>query len=100
MRRLVDETDLMDMLYTLDDARHDLCYAIKKIPELPTIEAIPKDQYEQKLKADMVAMLTEIQLEIEEKAIDICDDGWWLTYNDVIQQKIDALKADGRTEEC
>jgi hypothetical protein len=32
----------------------------------PTVEAIPKDQYEQRLKADMVAMLTEIQLEIEE----------------------------------
>lgn len=30
------------------------------------IDAIPRDQYEARLKADMVAMLTEIQLEIEE----------------------------------
>jgi hypothetical protein len=28
--------------------------------------SIPKDQYEARLKADMVAMLTEIQLEIHE----------------------------------
>ena len=30
------------------------------------IEAIPKAEYEARLKADLVAMLTEIQLEIEE----------------------------------
>ena len=48
--------------------------------------------YEARLKADMVAMLTEIQIEIEEKATEICDDGWWLTYNYLIQQKINALK--------
>lgn len=30
------------------------------------MNVIPKDQYENRLKADMVAMLTEIQLEIEE----------------------------------
>ena len=62
------------------------------LEKYPTIEAIPKEQYEAKLKADMVAMLTELQLEIEEKATEICDDGWWLTYNWLIQQKIDKLK--------
>lgn len=36
------------------------------LDNVPTAEAIPKDQYEARLKADMVAMLTEIQLEIEE----------------------------------
>ena len=46
----------------------------------------------ERLKADMVAMLTELQLEIEEKAIDLCDAGWYLTYNYIIQQKINALK--------
>ena len=50
--------------------------------------------YENRLKADMVAMLTEIQLEIDEKATELCDDGWWITYNDIIQQKIDKLKED------
>ena len=64
----------------------------EQIENVPTIEAILKDQYEARLKADMVAMLTELQLEIEEKATEICDDGWWLTYNWLIQQKIDKLK--------
>jgi len=36
------------------------------IENAPTVEAIPKADYENRLKADMVAMLTEIQLEIEE----------------------------------
>ena len=34
------------------------------------VEAIPKDQYEARLKADMMAMLTELQLEIEEIRLD------------------------------
>ena len=38
MGKIIDETDLMNLLYTLDDARHDLSYAIKKIPELPPVE--------------------------------------------------------------
>ena len=33
---------------------------------LERVDAIPKADYEARLKADMVAMLTEIQLEIEE----------------------------------
>lgn len=65
-----------------------------------------KDEYENRLKADMVAMLTEIQLEIEEEktntehlhydeleqaenynnGIDNC--------NDIIQQKINSLKSE------
>ncbi len=93
MGRLIDETNLMNLLYALDDARHDLCYAIKKIPELPPVEAIPKDQYKARLNADLVAMLTEIQLEIEE--LDPSGDEWSDSLdacNDIIQQKIDKLK--------
>lgn len=57
------------------------------------------DQYENRLKADIVAMLTELQLEIEEmemksltekeiwnNAIGVCSD--------LIQQKINSLKED------
>lgn len=44
--------------------------------------------------AEKVAMLEELHAEIKEKATEICDDGWWLTYNDIIQQKINALKGD------
>ena len=63
------------------------------------IEAIPKAEYEARLKADMVAMLTDIQLEIEE--LDLKDSvpdyqkGAEETREyiaDLIQQKIDALK--------
>lgn len=54
-----------------------------------------KEEYEARLKADMVAILTDIQLEIEElypnpelntyyRAVDDCSN--------LIQQKIDALK--------
>ena len=55
---------------------------------------IPKDQYEARLKADLVAILTDLQSEIDEKATELCDDGWWLTYNNLIQQKINALKTE------
>ena len=64
-------------------------------------EYIPKAQYEQRLKADMVAMLTEIQLEIEEiqssqdccdYAIDNCISRCDVA--DLIQQKINALKGE------
>lgn len=105
MGRLIDETNLMNLLYALDDARHELFYAIKKIPELPTVEAIPKDQYEARLKADLVAMLTEIQLEIDEEFktnIDgsfPLDGGYDNAYNNglgmanqILKSKIDKLK--------
>ena len=63
------------------------------------VEAIPKDQYEARLKSDMVAMLEEIQLEIEElekphchnaSHADGCVSKWRV--EGVIQEKINALK--------
>ena len=59
----------------------------------PTIEAIPKADYEARLKADLVAMLTEIQLEIQE--LWDADPSYIEGVYDsemVIQQKIDKLK--------
>lgn len=47
MGRLIDETDLMNLLWGLDDARHDLRYAISKIPELSTAKAIPRKQIDE-----------------------------------------------------
>ena len=69
----------------------------------PTVEAIPKDQYEAILKADMVAMLTEIKMEIEELDSRAGYDGNGMStfstdyirkkkVNELIQQKINALK--------
>lgn len=63
----------------------------EKIAEVKA-QFIPKADYENRLKADMVAMLTELQLEIDEidnaqdssSALDDCKD--------IIQQKINVLK--------
>ena len=84
--------DTQDFEYQWDENRPFDC---------PLVEAIPKADYETRLKADMVAMLTEIQLEIEE--LDVSDvvpeyqDGAEETREyiaDLIQQKIDALKGE------
>lgn len=62
-----------------------------------------KENYENRLKADMVAMLADIQLEIEEQSLTHSEDNilseWGLGYNhsiercgELIQTKINALK--------
>ena len=53
-------------------------------------EWISEDEYEARLKADMVAMLTEIQLEINASAYNY-DNGVYACYR-IIQQKINKLK--------
>lgn len=72
------------------------------LDNVPAVETIPIADYEARLKADMVAMLTEIQLEFEENTV-----RWYVgrvdgksddvvlmeTINDIIQQKINSLKA-------
>ena len=70
------------------------------IDDAPTVEAIPKADYENRLKADMVDMLEELQLEIEEQRQDNPEFNIWKdgynTANDIdcviIQQKISSLK--------
>lgn len=74
-------------------------YVLEKIDNAPTIEAIPKDQYEARLKADLVAMLTEIQLEIVElKSYESADGQDLVMLADIgtlFQQKINELKGEG-----
>lgn len=68
---------------------------------MPTIEAIPKDQYEARLKADIVAMLIELKNKLIDKSwnIDMYDDDLdfeccYLTdIDEIIQQKIDLLRS-------
>jgi hypothetical protein len=69
----------------------------------PLVEAISKADYEARLQADIEAILVELQLEIEEQSIidydeDLYDGGECVIsiseINDIIQQKINALKAD------
>ena len=87
-----DTTLLLTLFNVLDNA--------------PTIEAIPKADYEARLKADMAAMLTELKNKFIDKSwnIDMYDDDLdfeccYLTdIDEIIQQKINALKAD-RSEE-
>lgn len=71
------------------------------IVNTPTVEAIPKADYEARLKADMVAMLTELRTEIDKqcKIPNDCasaydwNNGVYACYK-VIQQKINALKGE------
>lgn len=108
MGRLIDEKDLIG-LYD-EDVKLWWGNVLEDIQDLPTVEAIPKAEYENRLKADMVAILTEIQLEIEEEktntehlhynelenaenynnGVDTCSE--------TIQQKINALKAESEGE--
>jgi hypothetical protein len=71
--------------------------------DCPLVEAIPKADYENRLKADMVAILAEIQLEIEENSYSENAYGDEYGINKVIstddiyqiiQQKINALKSE------
>lgn len=107
MGRLFEKEAVIECLtntakyYELEDAdewtkgiHYGLLHGLDNILDnVPTVEAIPKDQYENRLKADMVSMLTDIQLEIEAL------QGKYSPYYDeasqhiseVIQQKIEQL---------
>ena len=62
-----------------------------QINSLPTVEAIPKANYENRLKADLKAILVELQLEIEE--LDTPNNGSaYMDCSDIIQQKINSLR--------
>jgi len=71
------------------------------LSKIETVEAIPKDQYEARLKADLAAMLEELRLEFEEYEPEwaenedqvIASNRTWDDFDDIIQQKINVLKA-------
>ena len=100
MGRLIDIDDLDITTITTDDysGNEVLDIVLKEdVDNAPTVEAIPKADYEARLKADMVAMLTEIQLEIEEmKMQSLTEKEIWNNAigvcSDLIQQKINSLK--------
>jgi len=83
--------DTQDFEYQYDENRPFDC---------PLVEAIPKAEYEARLKADMVAMLEELKLEFEEHEPKwaenedqvIASNRTWEDFDDIIQQKINALK--------
>lgn len=94
MGKLIDADKLKLKLLDLGFARNAYDIVEREISYLPTIEAIPKDQYEARLKADIVAMLTELQLEIEEleEEADIGKVVMIGAMDRMIQQKIDLLQ--------
>ena len=74
-----------------------------QICNLPTIEAIPKADYETRLKADLAAMLEELDLQIDEFDSGCGWDGYIkkIDVHGLIQQKINDLKVveDGKNNE-
>lgn len=73
---------------------------INKLHDQPTVEAITKDQYKARLKADLVAMLEDLKKEmnpIKECEYQIYGKEHWNfagKCQDAVQQKIDELKAE------
>lgn len=63
------------------------------VMQTPTAEAIPKDQYETRLKADMVAILRLFEQHDDTDLIEV------KYVRLTIQQKINSLKADQEGEE-
>ncbi len=87
---------------TSESIEKDYCWngdSREKHCPLREVEAIPKADYENRLKADMVAILTEIQLDVEEQKFDVhTDKDVWndaiRVCSELIQQKINSIKAE------
>lgn len=99
MGRLIEEIEIYKRLRpkvdngTLDEIMLDM----------PTVEAIPKDEYENRLKADLVAMLRFLWNDIENLDAPICDyassdciSKWQV--HEIIQQKINELKVESEVK--
>lgn len=89
MGRLIDADVLREEINSWGMNDYEPSDFTDAIDDAPTVEAIPKDQYEARLKADMVAMLEDLDLQIDESA----------SYNlevakvqRLIRDKIDKLK--------
>lgn len=107
MGMTIELIDRLSLLNELNDKFQSIADINEVVIEQPTVEAIPKDQYEARLKADMAAMLTELQLEIEElptNRMAITDSSGLICYgyseyeptakdvSKIIQQKINVLQ--------
>ncbi len=101
MGRLIEESRVVEILqqtWLSGTIAHRFIDDIKRRIriEVPTVEAIPKDQYKARLKADLEAMLVELQSEIEGLPY------YHGTYDHIdrekvihkIQQKINTLKTE------
>jgi hypothetical protein len=95
---LIDADALIKEYRTSNIVHHYGEQIVNKVNARPTVEAIPKADYETRLKADMVAMLEEIRQEIEElKDEPACCQHFVRGIrrsSEVIQQKINALNGE------
>lgn len=109
MGRLIDCNDVYNAIQITTDnfgvaKRVVEANMLTMLSKIETVEAIPKADYETRLKADMVAMLTDMQLEFEEElncgaycdeCHESCEDIPAIWFLDFIQEKINALKGKG-----
>ena len=97
--RLIDADKIHPDVRTKREA---LAISQGQLAYAPTVEAIPKADYENRLKADLKAILVELQLEIEEMEnpyttrVSGCAQGGFergaRESQNLIQQKINSLK--------
>lgn len=87
----IDYVRLEDSLHCLEHHKGD---EVECVICAPLVEAIPKDQYEARLKADLEAILTDLQLEIMETDPGCGWEGYRPTAQvlEVIQQRINAIE--------
>ena len=107
MPRLIDADIFYDNIVEGTDlgAEDNVDEALKRYLDLePTVEAIPKADYEARLKADMVAMLEDLDLKIDEMyepqfSKEGMDGFYWAQglFKALVQEEINALK--GNTEQ-
>lgn len=103
MGRLIDYADVYNAIQITTDnfgvaKRVVEDNMLTMLSKIETVEAIPKDQYENRLKADMLAMLEELKSKMN--SIKECEqqiygkEEWNFVgkCQDVVQQKIDKLK--------
>lgn len=101
MGRLIEENRVVEILqqtWLSGTIAHRFIDDIKRRirTEVPTVEAIPKDQYEARLKADLEAILTDLYMEIEELDTPSDDsyDACIVDCERLVQQKINSLKGE------
>ena len=103
MGRLIDADLLAESLqdfvdWCRDERRQGVAFVLDcSLPNSSPVEAIPKADYETHLKADLVAILEEIDLEMSEQSFGIQTEPWEVVEKlrkKIIQQKINVLKAE------
>lgn len=68
MEKIIDADVLSEEIYSWGMNDYKPSDFTDAIDDAPTVEAIPKADYEARLRADMVAMLEDLDLQIDESA--------------------------------